>query len=76
MENFSAVALGVDESSLTGEPICKKAPNLREFDADATFSQPTLFYEERKLWRDTSIFRVTRIGDATENGQSSSLRHR
>ena len=67
-ELLSAVALSVDESSLTGEPICKKSTKPEEFDADATF--PTYFVlRGTKVMEGHGIFRVTRIGDATENGK-------
>ena len=67
-ELLSAVALSVDESSLTGEPICKKSTKPEEFDADATF--PTNFVlRGTKVMEGHGIFRVTRIGDATENGK-------
>ena len=67
-ELLSAVVLSVDESSLTGEPICKKSTKPEEFDADATF--PTNFVlRGTKVMEGHGIFRVTRIGDATENGK-------
>ena len=36
-ELLDAVSLGVDESTLTGEPLCRKTTDPRAFDRDATF---------------------------------------
>ena len=36
-ELLEAVMLNIDESTLTGEPICHKTTDPAEFDKDATF---------------------------------------
>ena len=36
-ELLEAVSLNIDESTLTGEPICHKTTDKAEFDPDATF---------------------------------------
>ena len=56
-ELLSAVALSVDESSLTGEPICKKAPNLKGLTL-MLLSPPTLFLRGTKVMEGHGIFRV------------------
>ncbi|MBF1462612.1 calcium-translocating P-type ATPase, PMCA-type [Prevotella pallens] len=67
-ELLKAVALSVDESSLTGEPICRKSTKHEEFDSNATF--PSNFVlRGTKVMEGHGIFRVTSVGDATENGK-------
>lgn len=67
-ELLKAVALSVDESSLTGEPICRKSTKHEEFDSNATF--PSNFVlRGTKVMEGHGIFRVTAVGDATENGK-------
>lgn len=64
-ELLKAVALSVDESSLTGEPICRKSTKHEEFDSNATF--PSNFVlRGTKVMEGHGIFRVTSVGDATE----------
>ena len=67
-ELIEAVALQVNESTLTGEPIIKKSTNPEEFDKEAT-------YPTNQVLRGTTvveghgIFRVLNVGDKTENGK-------
>ncbi|MBR2862549.1 MAG: calcium-translocating P-type ATPase, PMCA-type [Bacteroidaceae bacterium] len=67
-ELIEAVALQVNESTLTGEPIIKKSINPEEFDKEAT-------YPTNQVLRGTTvveghgIFRVLNVGDKTENGK-------
>lgn len=67
-ELLEAVSLLIDESSLTGEPICRKSANPMEFDAEATF--PTnLLMRATKVMEGHGIMRVFAVGDNTENGK-------
>ena len=67
-ELLEAVSLKVDESSLTGEPICKKSINESEFDKDATFPTNHVM-RGTKVMEGHGICRVFAVGDATENGK-------
>lgn len=65
---LEAIALNVDESTLTGEPICHKSIHTDDFDPDATF--PTNYVlRGTKVMEGHGIFQVERVGDATENGK-------
>ena len=67
-ELIEAVALQVNESTLTGEPIIKKSTNPEDFDKEAT-------YPTNHVLRGTTVveghgvFRVLHVGDKTENGK-------
>ena len=67
-ELLKAVSLSIDESTLTGEPICKKSIKPEEFDNDATFPTNHVL-RGTKVIEGHGLFRVTRVGDATENGK-------
>ena len=67
-ELLEAVSLGVDESSLTGEPICHKTTNKEEFDAEATFPSNRVL-RGTKVMEGHGVMRVEAVGDATENGK-------
>ena len=69
-ELLKAVSLSIDESTLTGEPICKKSIKPEEFDHDATFPTNHVL-RGTKVMEGHGLFRVTRVGDATENGKFS-----
>ncbi len=57
----------VDESSLTGEPVCRKSTLAEEMDADATY--PTDFVlRGTKLLEGHGVMCVTAVGDGTEAG--------
>ncbi len=60
--------LSVDESTLTGEPICHKSTDPQEFDADATFPTNRVL-RGTKIMEGHGMMVVTHIGDATENGK-------
>ena len=63
-----AVQMQVDESTLTGEPVCHKSIVPEEQDSDATF--PTnVVLRGTKLLEGHGLMRVTAVGDATENGR-------
>jgi len=65
---LEAVSLNVDESSLTGEPTCHKSTVEADFDRDATY--PTNHVERgTNVLEGHGIFRVTAVGDKTENGK-------
>src|SRR5574344_3075759 len=67
-ELLEAVTLHMDESTLTGEPVCGKTVNKDEFDKDATFPSNHVL-RGTKVMEGHGVFRVLRVGDATENGK-------
>ena len=67
-ELLEAVTLHVDESSLTGEPVCTKTTNPAEFDKEATFASDHVM-KGTKVMEGHGIFQVTAVGDHTENGK-------
>ncbi len=67
-ELLECVSLNVDESTLTGEPMCHKSVDENDFDSDATY--PTNYVlKGTKVMEGHGIFRVTAVGDKTENGK-------
>lgn len=67
-ELIEAVSLHIDESTLTGEPICTKTINPEEFDKNATFPSNHVL-RGTKVMEGHGIFRVLAVGDSTENGK-------
>lgn len=67
-ELLEAVQLSVDESTLTGEPMCPKTTDESLFDKDATFASDHVM-KGTKVMEGHGIMRVTAIGDATEQGK-------
>lgn len=67
-ELLEAITLNVDESSLTGEPICHKTIHEQEFDKDATFPSNHVM-RGTKVMEGHGIFKVLAVGDKTENGK-------
>lgn len=65
---LEATAMHVDESTLTGEPICHKSVDERDFDAEATFPTNQVL-RGTKVQEGHGVFRVNAVGDATENGK-------
>ncbi|MDR2119649.1 MAG: HAD-IC family P-type ATPase, partial [Tannerella sp.] len=67
-ELLEAVSLQINESTLTGEPVCKKTIHAADFDKDAT-------YPSNHAMKGTSvadghgIIQVLKVGDATEYGK-------
>ena len=67
-ELFEAVSLQINESTLTGEPVCKKTTNPENFDKDAT-------YPSNRAFKGTTVvdghgmMNVLKVGDATEYGK-------
>ncbi len=67
-ELLEAVSMNVDESTLTGEPVCHKTIDPEQFDPDATFPSNEAM-RGTKVMEGHGIMRVKRVGDATENGK-------
>lgn len=67
-ELLEAVTLHMDESSLTGEPVCGKTINAEEFDKQATYPSNHVL-RGTKVMEGHGIFRVLEVGDKTENGK-------
>lgn len=65
---LEAFSLNVDESSLTGEPICHKSTNEKEFSKDATYPTNHVL-RGTKVMEGHGIFQVDAVGDKTENGK-------
>ena len=65
---IEAVNLSIDESTLTGEPLCHKSTDPAQQDPDATF--PTdMVMRGTKVMEGHGAMIVTAVGDATENGK-------
>ena len=67
-ELLEAVMLSVDESTLTGEPLCRKTTEAAEFDKEATFPSNHAM-RGTKIMEGHGIMRVIAVGDHTENGK-------
>ncbi len=67
-ELLEAVMLNIDESTLTGEPICHKTTDPAEFDKDATFPSNHAM-RGTKIMEGHGVMRVLAVGDKTENGK-------
>lgn len=67
-ELLEAVMLNIDESTLTGEPICHKTTDPAEFDKDATFPSNHAM-RGTKIMEGHGKMRVLAVGDKTENGK-------
>ncbi len=67
-ELLEAVSLNIDESTLTGEPICHKTTDKAEFDPDATFPSNHAM-RGTKVMEGHGIMKVLAVGDKTENGK-------
>lgn len=65
---LDAVSLSVDESTLTGEPICHKTIVERDFDKDATYPS-NMAMRGTKVMEGHGIMEVRAVGDQTENGK-------
>lgn len=65
---LEASSLNVDESSLTGEPVCHKSTCEADFDSEATFPTNRVL-RGTKVMEGHGLMRVTAVGDATENGK-------
>ena len=67
-ELLEATSLSIDESTLTGEPICHKTVNEAEFDTNATFPSNRVM-RGTKVMEGHCVCRVFAVGDRTENGK-------
>ena len=67
-ELLEAVSMSVDESSLTGEPICRKTADKAQFDSEATFPSNHVL-RGTNVMDGHGVARVFAVGDSTENGK-------
>ncbi len=67
-ELLEAVMLNIDESTLTGEPICHKTTDQTQFDKEATFPSNHAM-RGTKIMEGHGVMRVLAVGDSTENGK-------
>lgn len=67
-ELMESTLLNVDESTLTGEPMCAKTTVASEFDSQATFPSNHVM-KGTKVMEGHGIMRVIAIGDHTEQGK-------
>lgn len=67
-ELLEATHLSVDESTLTGEPLCRKTTVVEDFDEEATFPSNHVL-RGTKVMEGHGVYRVLAVGDATENGK-------
>ncbi len=65
---LEAVTLNVDESTLTGEPICHKSVDPADADPEATFATDRVM-RGTKVMEGHGVMRVDAVGDRTENGK-------
>ena len=65
---IEAASLQVDESSLTGEPVCAKSTDPALFDKDATFPTDWVM-RGTKVMEGHGMYEVKAVGDHTENGK-------
>lgn len=67
-ELLESTSLGIDESTLTGEPICNKTTDKSCFDYEATFPSNHIM-RGTKVMEGHGVARVFAVGDNTENGK-------
>lgn len=67
-ELLEAVSLNIDESTLTGEPICRKTTDPAQFEKEATFPSNHAM-RGTKVMEGHGVMRVLAVGDKTENGK-------
>ncbi len=67
-ELLEAVSLNIDESTLTGEPICRKTTDPALFESEATFPSNHAM-RGTKIMEGHGVMRVFAVGDRTENGR-------
>ncbi len=65
---LDAVNLSVDESTLTGEPICHKTVDPAQFNSEDTYPSDFVL-RGTKVMEGHGIMEVTAVGDHTENGK-------
>ena len=67
-ELLEATQLQIDESTLTGEPVCRKSTRPEEQDNEATFPANHAM-RGTKVMEGNGVVRVFAVGDQTENGK-------
>ena len=67
-ELLVATSLHMDESTLTGEPMCAKSTDEKDFDSAATYPTNHVM-KGTKVMEGHGIFRVLKVGDKTEQGK-------
>ncbi len=67
-ELVEAMMLTVDESTLTGEPLCAKTTDEALFDSEATFASNKVM-RGTKVMEGHGVMKVEAVGDATESGK-------
>lgn len=67
-ELLESVSLSINESSLTGEPICRKSSDPNMNDPNATYPTNRI-YRATKVMEGHGICRVFAVGDSTEYGK-------
>lgn len=65
---IEASNLSVDESSLTGEPICHKSTNPAQFNPNSTYPDNHVL-RGTKVMEGHAVMLVTKVGDASEMGK-------
>ena len=65
---LESTTLTVDESTLTGEPLCHKSENPTDADEAATYPTHQVL-KGTKVMEGHGVFQVERVGDATESGR-------
>lgn len=66
---LESTRLTVDESTLTGEPLCSKSADPALADPDATYASNRVL-RGTKVMEGHAVARVDAVGDATENGRT------
>ncbi len=67
-ELLEAISMSVDESTLTGEPICSKTTDPSRYDSEATFPSNHVL-RGTKIMEGHGVMRVLAVGDHTEQGK-------
>ena len=67
-ELLESVHLHIDESTLTGEPVCVKSTVEADFDPNATYPTNHVL-KGTKVMEGHGVFRVLAVGDKTEQGK-------
>lgn len=65
---LESTALSVDESTLTGEPLCQKTTDPALFDKESTFPSNHIM-RGTKVMEGHAVAKVIAVGDKTENGK-------
>ncbi|MDE6257056.1 MAG: calcium-translocating P-type ATPase, PMCA-type, partial [Muribaculaceae bacterium] len=67
-ELLEAVSLNIDESTLTGEPMCHKTTDPEQFNPEDTFPSNHAM-RGTKVMEGHGVMKVLAVGDKTENGK-------